>query len=183
MKLLKFLKSKTFLINLLISLIISVLLIVGVVKSLHSITNQDQKIVVPDLTALNLDEVKIVLEDLSLDYAVLESGSYNPEIPKEAVLEQEPQVGAIVKEKRKIYVTINPDGYAQAPIPPFYGKTKKEIVQLIINSGFNVGMYEEVDDIGTVIRGLKFKGQDLEAGDMLPKMSTIDVVIGNGQLR
>lgn len=183
MKLLKFLKSKTFLINLVIALTIVVLLIVGVVKSLHAITNQDQKIEVPDLTALTLDEVKIVLDDLGLDYKVLETGSYNPEIPKEAVLEQEPQVGAIVKEKRKIYVTINPDGYAQAPIPPFYGKTKKEIVQLIINSGFTIGTYEEVDDIGTVVRGLKFKGQALESGDMLPKTSTIDVVIGNGQLR
>lgn len=183
MKLLKFLKSKSFLLSVLISLIISVLLIVGVVKFLESYTNQDQKIKVPDLTALSVEEVKIVLEDLKLSFEVLETGSYNPKIPKETVLEQEPDAGQIVKEKRKIYITVNPNGYAKAPIPAFYGRTKKEIVQLIINSGFKVGMYEEVDDIGTVVRGVKYKGQELEEGDMLPKMSEIDVVIGNGQLR
>ncbi len=183
MKLLKFLKSKSFIISLLISLIISVLLIFGVLKYLQSYTNQDQKIEVPDLKALSLEEVKIVLEDLHLDYEVLETGSYNPKVPKETVLEQQPEAGQIVKEKRKIYITINPKGYAKAPIPAFYGRTKKEIVQLIINSGFNIGMYEEVNDIGTVVRGLKFKGQELTEGDMLPKMSVIDVIIGNGQLR
>lgn len=183
MKLLQFLKSKTFFINLAIAFVISILLIIGIVKYLQFSTNQDQKIKVPDLTALTLEEVKVVLEDLDLSYAVLESGSYNPKIPKEAVLEQEPEVGAIVKEKRKVYITINPDGYASTPIPEFYGKTKKEIIQIIINSGFLVGTYEEVDDIGTVVRGLKFKYQELKAGEMLPKMSVIDVVIGNGKLR
>ncbi len=183
MKFLKFLKSKSFLISLSIALFISVLLVVGVVKFLQSYTNQDQKIEVPNLRALSLDEVKIVLEDLQLTYQVLETGSYNPKVPKEAVLEQQPEAGQIVKEKRKIYVTINPNGYANAPIPPFYGRTKKEIKQLIINSGFEIGVYEEIEDIGTVVRGLKFKGEELKEGAMIPKMSVIDIVIGNGQLK
>jgi len=181
--LLNFLKSKSFLINLVVAFFIIVLLIIGVVKSLHFVTNQDQKIVVPNLRGLTLDEVQIVLEDLKLRYEVLETGSYNSEIPKNAVLEQEPEIGSIVKEKRKIYVIINPAGYSLAPIPPFYGKTKKEIEQLVVNSGFIIGDYEEIFDIGTVVRKLKYKGQALEAGDMLPKKSKIDVVIGNGQLR
>ncbi len=183
MKFLKFLKSKTLLINLFIALVLAFLLIVGVVKYLTAYTNQDQKIEVPNLKALTLPEVTVVLEDLDLRYEVLESGSFNPNIPNNSVLEQEPLAGAIVKEKRKIYITINPDGYAEAPIPEFHGRTKKEIIQVIINSGFKVGSYEEIDDIGTVVRGLKYKGEELKVGDRLPKMSVIDVVIGNGELR
>lgn len=183
MKLLNFLKSKSFFISLIGAILLLAVLIFGVMQYLKSYTNQDQKIVVPNLTALNLEEVKVVLEDLELRYSATEAGSYNPKIPKQAVLEQEPVAGDIVKEKRKIYVTINPDGYANAPIPEFYGRTKKEIIQLIINSGFVVGDYEEIDDIGTVVRKLKFEGQEIEAGDMLPKMSTINVVIGNGELK
>ena len=49
MKFLKFLKSKSFLISVLIAILISVLLIFGVTKFLHSYTNQDQEIEVPDL--------------------------------------------------------------------------------------------------------------------------------------
>lgn len=183
MKFLKFLKSKSFLISVIIAILISLLLLFGVTKFLNSYTNQDQEIEVPDLKGLTLDDVKVVLEDLKLTYKVLETGSYNPKIPKKAVLEQEPEAGQIVKEKRSIYITINPGGYAKAPIPAFYGKTRKEIVQVIINSGFIVGMYQEVDDIGTVVRGLTFEGNELVEGDMLPKKSVIDVVIGNGQLR
>lgn len=183
MSFIKFLTSKHFIISLFVSLILVALMIWGTIKYLHVYTNQEQKIEVPDLVGLTVDEVKVVLDDRMLEYKLLETGSYNPNIPKEAVLEQLPKAGQIVKEKRKIYITINPDGYAKAPVPPFYGRTKKEIEQLIINSGFVVGQYEEVDDIGTVVRGLKFKDQDLKSGDKLPKMSVLDVVIGNGQLR
>lgn len=179
----KFLKSRLFIINIIIALFLIVVLIWGTIKYLHIYTNQEQKIEVPNLVGLTVEEVKIVLDDKMLDYALLETGSYNPKIPKEAVLEQLPVPGQIVKEKRKIYITINPKGYASSPIPPFYGRTKKEIEQLIINSGFLVGEYEEVEDIGTVVRGLKFKGKELISGDKLPKMSVIDIIIGDGQLR
>ncbi|MDO6737191.1 PASTA domain-containing protein [Wenyingzhuangia sp. 2_MG-2023] len=180
MKLLRFLISKVFLINLAIALVITVLASYGVVKFLHSYTNQAQKIEVPDLAELTLDEVKVVLDDLQLRSEVLDAGAYQPEIPKGAVLEQEPSPGQIVKEKRKIYITVNPQGYAMTSIPDFYGKTKKEIEQIIANSGFIIGEYEEIEDIGTVVRGLKYKEQPLETGDKLPKMSVIDIVIGNG---
>ncbi|MEN8765685.1 MAG: PASTA domain-containing protein [Wenyingzhuangia sp.] len=183
MNFLKFLKSKIFIINVAAAFVIIFLLISVVIKYLHLYTNQDQRIEVPNLIGLTVDEVKIVLDESLLDYELLERGSFNPNIPAEAVLEQLPAAGQIVKEKRKIYITINPSGYGNATVPPFYGRTKKEIKQLIINSGFVLGSYEEIDDIGTVVRGLKFNHQELKSGDKLPKMSAIDVVIGNGRLK
>lgn len=180
MNLLRFLGSKVFWINLVIILALTVGLAYGVGHFLQSYTNQAQKILVPELRGLTTDEVKVVLEDLKLRYEVIETGSYQPEIPKEAVLEQVPEAGQVVKEKRKIYITTNPEGYAVTSIPEFYGKTQKEIEQIIVNSGFVIGTYEEIEDIGTVVRGLKYKGQDLAKGDKLPKMSVIDIVIGNG---
>lgn len=180
MKLLRFFGSKIFWINIVIILVLTVGLGFGIGNFLNTYTHQDQKIEVPDLKGLTIDEVKVVLEDLKLRSEVLEIGAYRSEIPKGAVLEQEPLPGQIVKEKRKIYVTINPQGYAMSSIPEFYGKTKKEIEQIIVNSGFIIGEYEEVEDIGTVIRGLKYKEQVLSKGDKLPKMSVVDIVIGNG---
>ncbi len=180
MKLLRFLGSKIFWINFAIILVLTVGTGFGLVSYLNTYTNQDQKIEVPNLKGLTTDEVKVVLDDLKLRFEIIETGSYRPEIPKGAVLEQEPEVGQIVKEKRKIYITTNPQGYALSSIPEFYGKTKKEIEQIIINSGFVIGEYEEIEDIGTVIRGLKYKGQELNKGDKLPKMSVVDIIIGNG---
>ncbi|MDB4297682.1 PASTA domain-containing protein [Flavobacteriaceae bacterium] len=183
MKFFKFLVSKALWLNVLLGLVITTLLIYGVIKGLHIFTNQEQRINVPSLEGLTVDEVAIVLNELKLDYKVLDSGSYNPDLPKESVLEQDPKVGSVVKEKRKIYLTINPNGYTSTEVPEFYGKTKKEIEQIIVNSGFVIGMYEEIDDIGTVVRELKFQNEKLTAGDLLPKMTAIDIVIGNGQLK
>lgn len=182
MKFFKFLTSKVFWLNVLIAIAVSVLLVFGITKFLSSYTLQDQKIEVPNLKGLSEEEVKVVLGDLKLEYELLEVGSYNSNVPKNSVLDQQPASGRIVKEKRKIYITLNPNGYAKALIPSFYSKTQKEIVQLITNSGFLVGEYEEIDDIGTVVRGLKYQGRELQLGDRLPKNSIIDIVIGNGLL-
>ena len=182
MKFFKFLVSKVLWLNLLLAFIFGFAIIVGVTKLLHSYTLQDQKIKVPDLLGLSEQEVAIVLKDLTLTYRVLEVGSFNPKVPKNAVLDQQPKAGSIVKENRKIYITLNPNGFADAMIPSFYGKTQKEIIQLIKNSGFKIGEYEEIDDVGTVVRGLKYQGRELQLGEKLPKNSTIDIVIGNGLL-
>lgn len=180
MNLLRFLGSKIFWINTVVIIVLTIAISYGIGSFLHSYTHQDQKIEVPDLAGLTTDEVRVVLEDLKLRYEVLETGSYRPEIEKGAVLEQEPTAGQIVKEKRKIYITTNPQGYAMSTIPNFYGKTKKEIEQIIINSGFIIGEYQEIEDIGTVVRGLNYNGKELSKGDKLPKMSVVDIVIGNG---
>jgi len=182
MKFFKFLSSRTFLYNIIIAVILSFALVIGVVKLLEAYTLQNQKIKVPNLVGLTEGDVSIVLKDLNLTHRVLEVGSFNPNIPKNGVLDQQPDAGSFVKEKRKIFVTLNPDGYAKAMIPSFYGKTQKEIVQLITNSGFKIGEYQEIDDIGTVVRGLNYKGRALQLGDRLPKNSVIDIVIGNGLL-
>lgn len=182
MKFFKFLSSKTFLIQLAIALVISVILLFGVIKFLSSYTNQTQRIEVPNLQGLTLDEVKIVLEDIKLKYEIQDYGAYNPNIARESVLSQQPLSGDIVKENRKIYIVINPKGYAKTAVPKFYGKTDKEIKRLLKSSGFKLGVFDSIDDIGMVVRKLKHKNKELQKGDLLPKYSVIDVVIGNGKL-
>ena len=182
MKFFKFLISRVLLLNIIMAIVLSLGIVIGVDRLLKIYTLQEQKIEVPNLKGLTEKEAKVVLNDLKLTYELLEIGSYNPEISKNGVLDQQPAAGKIVKEKRKIYITLNPGGYASVQIPEFYGKTKKEIVQLISNSGFKIGEYVEIDDIGTVVRGLKYQGGELKLGDKLPKNSYVDVVIGNGLL-
>ena len=51
------------------------------------------------------------------------------------------------------------------------------------SSGFKIGELEYVDDPGKdVVRKLKFEGEEIEEGTFLPKMTVIDMVVGNGKV-
>ena len=146
-------------------------------------TNHDQKIQVPNLHKMSLEEVDRKLKELNLDYIVIDSASYNPNYPKKSVIEQSPETGDFVKEKRKIYLTLNPSKYRDVTIPDLNGKTKRQAISQLKSKGLNVGTnYTFVNDIGKdVVRGLRYKGKIINSGDKLPLNSIIDLVLGDGK--
>jgi len=98
------------------------------------------------------------------------------------VIEQSPETGDFVKEKRKIYLTLNPSKYRDVTIPDLNGRTKRQAVSQLRAKGLNVGTnYTFVHDIGKdVVRGLRYKGNILNSGDKLPLNSIVDLVLGDG---
>ena len=183
MGLIQFIKSKTFLKQLLFAIIGLVLFIFGVMKWLNITTNHDQKIEVPSLEKMSLSNVESILEDLELNFIVIDSASYNPNYPPKSVIEQSPEAGNFVKEKRKIYLTLNPSGYKDIEIPDLFGRTKRQTTSQLLGIGFRVSSTEIlVRDIAKdVVRGLKFKGKELKKGDKIPKNSMITLMLGDGE--
>lgn len=178
----QFIKSKTFLINIAIS-IVSVLVFVFVLQWwLGVTTNHDQKIQVPDLHKMSLDDVTQKLDLLDLDFVVIDSASYNPEYPKKSVIEQDPEAGDFVKENRKIYLTLNPSKYRDIEIPNLYGRTRRQATTHLRSIGFKVSdNVSWVPDIGkNVVRGLKYDGEKIKPGDKLPKQTTLELILGDG---
>lgn len=183
MKFIQFLKSKTFLIQIGLA-VVSLLLFVFLLQWwLGFTTNHDQKIQVPDLNKMGLLEVDRKLEELNLAYEVIDSASYNPDYPGKSVIEQNPEAGDFVKEKRKIYLTLNPTRYKDVAIPDLNGKTKRQAITHLVSIGFLVGeKFTYVPDLGKdVVRGLKFKGKQVGLGDKLPKKSVIELILGDGR--
>lgn len=182
MSLLQFLKSKTFFKQVAIA-VVGLLVFVFVLQWwLGFTTNHDQKIQVPDLHKMSLADVQSKLGELELEFFVIDSASYNPDYPAKSVIEQNPEAGDFVKEKRKIYLTLNPSKYRDVTIPDLNGRTKRQATTHLRSIGFKVGVNPTfVRDIGKdVVRGLKFKGKRINAGDKLPKNSTIEFVLGDG---
>jgi len=182
MQFLKFLTSKTFLKNLAIA-IVGLVVFVFVLKFwLNITTNHDQRIQVPDLHKLTMEETERKLQELDLDFKVIDSASYNPDYPKRSVIEQTPKAGDFVKEKRKIYLTLNPSKYRDITIPDLNGRTKRQAISELQAIGFVVDTkFTYVKDIGKdVVRGLRHKGKILNPNDKLPKNSIIQLVLGDG---
>lgn len=183
MSLVQFIKSKVFLKQLVIAVVGLLVFAFVVMKWLNISTNHNQKIEVPNLEKMSLSNVAKTLEDLDLNFVVIDSASYNPDYPKKSVIDQTPAAGDYVKENRKIYLTLNPSGYADVEIPNVYGKTRRQAVSQLTAIGFKIGANAiYVSDIAKdVVRGLKYKGKDIKAGDKIPKNSIITLKLGDGK--
>ncbi|QTE23800.1 PASTA domain-containing protein [Polaribacter cellanae] len=185
MSVFQFIKSKSFFIQIVIA-VVGLLLFVFILKFwLGVTTNHDQKIQVPDLQKMSLEEVDRKLKEMNLDFKIIDSASYNPDYPKKSVIEQTPQAGDFVKEKRKIYLTLNPSKYRDVTIPDLNGRTKRQASSQLRAIGLNVGTnFTYVNDIGKdVVRGLRHNGKILNEGDKLPLNSIVDLVLGDGNGR
>lgn len=183
MSLLKFVLSKSFLKQLVIALILGVLLVFFLVKWLDSSTNHDQKIEVPNLEKLSVAEAVSILNELDLRLEVIDSSNYNPDFPPLSIIEQTPEYGDFVKEKRRIYLKINRATYKDIEMPDVVQKTRRNAEATLKSVGFRVGdtpIY--VEDIAKdVVRGIFYKNKEINVGDRLPKNSLVELKLGDGK--
>ena len=181
MSFISFIKSKAFLKQIIIAIIVIVGILFAVNLWLDSTTNHGEFVTVPNLTGKSLNTVEIELRDNDLSMEIQDSANFNPDYPKFSVIEQYPESGTQVKENRKIYLTLNPSGYRKVEIPKVVRKTFRQAKPTLETLGFEIGKITYVDDIGKdEVIEIKHNGKTLEEGDLLPLTSKIDVVLGNG---
>ncbi len=181
MSFIQYLKSKEFIRTIISIVVIIFIAIFALMKWLNYYTKHDEKIKVPDLEQLSLQETEIKLKELNLEFVVIDSASFNPKFPAKSVIEQNPMAGDFVKENRKIYLTLNPSGYRRITIPNVIDQTKRQVVVQLKSIGFRLGKDRYVPDLGRdVVRGLERKGKRINPGDKLPKNSVINLVLGDG---
>ncbi|MDG5492713.1 PASTA domain-containing protein [Psychroserpens sp. SPM9] len=182
MSLIQFLKSKTFFKHLGLAIITLCVILFITMQWLKSTTNHGEFVEVPDLKGKTLETVQIELEDNDLAMEIQDSANYNPKYPKFSVIEQYPTAGTQVKENRKIYLTLNPSGYRKVAVPNIVRRTFRQAKPTLETLGFEVGKITYVDDIGKEeVIAIKYKGETIKAGELLPLTSKIDVVLGNGK--
>ncbi len=185
MGLFRFIFSKTFLIQLVLAAIVLVVLAFLTMQWLDYSTNQDQRIEVPDLAKMNLDVVEDRLDELNLDFEILDSANFNPDFPRYSVIDQVPAPGKFVKEDRKIYLTLNPSGYRKIEIPKdLIRKTRRQVEPTLRSLGFEIGEISYKPDIAEdAVLEIRHEGKLVEPGDKLMKTSVIDLVLGDGSGR
>lgn len=181
MGLLKFIFSKTFLLQLFIAALIVVILGFITMEWLSSTTNHNQKIAVPDLSKMSLEKVDKKLDKLGLRYKVNDSANYNPDFPKFSVIEQFPKSGKAVKEDRKIYLVLNPSSYGKVEIPNLMLRTKRQVIPTLKSLGFEIGDITYKPDIAEdALLEMRSEGKEIKPGDKLTKTATINLVLGDG---
>lgn len=143
------------------------------------VTNHGESITVPDLGGVSVDELQEFLVERDLRFEVVDS-VYSAELPPLTVTRQFPKPGSKVKQKRKIFISLNSINPPSTRMPDLRDKTLKN-AELILKS------YELVpgkilykpDPFRNVIDQL-YKGEPIEPNTPLSKGSVIDIVRGDG---
>ena len=172
-------------IQLVLAVIVLVVIAFLAMQWLDYSTNQDQRIEVPNLGKMNLDNVEDKLDELNLDFEILDSANFNPDFPRYSVIDQVPAPGKFVKEDRKIYLTLNPSGYRKIEVPNnLIRKTRRQVEPTLRALGFKIGEVSYKPDIAEdAVLELRHKGKLVQPGDELMKTSVIDLVLGDGSGR
>ena len=183
MSLRNYLTSKVFLIQMLIAMAIIGVLGYLFMHWLTFTTQHGHEITVPDLRKLSEQEVEEKLDELNLEYVLLDSVDYNKDYPKHSVVDQDPLPGAKVKEDRKIYIKINSSGFKTVRIPDLIEKTYRQAIPTLKSLGLEEGKITYKSYLGKdMVLEMYFNGKKLKPGDKVFKSSKIDLVLGDGNI-
>ena len=182
MSLKKYLTNRVFFIQVAIALAIIVVLAFLFMYWLTFTTDHGHEIDVPDLSKLTEEQVEDKLDDLDLDYELLDSIDYRSDYPKFSVVEQDPLPGTKVKVGRKVYIKINSSGFSSVKIPDLIEKTYREAVPTLKALGLEEGSKTYIPNLGKdMVLEMRYKGRNLKVGDRVLKGSKIDLVLGDGK--
>ncbi|WP_396183117.1 PASTA domain-containing protein [Flavobacterium sp.] len=182
MSLKNYLTSKVFFRQVLIAFGIITVLSFVFFNMLSFFTNHGQEITVPDLSKMNVEQAEETLDELGLDYVLLDTLDYNKDFPQFSVVEQEPKKGAKVKANRKIYIKVNTSGYTFVVLPDLIEKTFRQAEPTLKSIGLQVGEVTYKPYLGKdMVLEMRYKGAPVKPGTKIMKTSKIDLVLGDGK--
>ena len=179
-KLLLYLRTDTFRKNLIGALIALVLLFLGVFFGLKWYTKHGVSIEVPQVKGLHINEATKILDRADLAYSI--DYVYQMDAQPGLVIEQDPDPKSQVKTGRTIYLTIITETPPEVAFPDIIDKTFIEASAILRNQSLKISDTIYVADIARdVVLDVKFGGQPIKSGRLIPKGSQITLVLGNGR--
>jgi beta-lactam-binding protein with PASTA domain len=183
MSLRKYLTSRVFFGQFLAALAIIAVLGYLFIHWLTFTTDHGHEIAVPNLSKLTEEQVEDKLDELDLDYVLLDSVDFRGDYPAFTVVEQDPLPGTKVKVGRKVYIKINASGYSSVKLPDLIDKTYREAVPTLKAIGLEEGTITYEPSLGKdMVLAMRYKGRNLKPGERVMKSSKIDLVLGDGKM-
>jgi len=176
----KFITQKSFFINLLVIILLVGMLIFLFFSLLGVITNHDETEKVPSVTGKTYDEAKKILQAAGFETG-LQDSIYSDTARPLQVIRQSPDVEAVVKAGRTVYLTINRAVPPQIEMPDLRGFSIKSATMYLQSLGLKVGDTSYVYDIArNAVKDQLYNGKTISPGTKVNMGSNIDLVIGNG---
>ena len=94
----------------------------------------EEFVTVPDVKDLPIEDATLRLETMDF-FVEVESGRYNPQIPRDVVIDQNPKADFQVKPGRRVYLTINSGATPESTVPKVDGISLKEALNRLHAAG------------------------------------------------
>tara|TARA_B100000780_G_C21087719_1_gene438266 strand:- start:352 stop:1134 length:783 start_codon:yes stop_codon:yes gene_type:complete len=163
-----------------IAIVITVAGVYLAVKWLDSYTLHGETITVPDLKGFHYTEVEPFLDDKKLQAIIIDSIN-NPEEPRGVVLDQTPKADALVKEGRKVYLTINSLEPPKVVFPTLNDLTLRQAKARLVTYGLDIdSLMFKPSECSRCVIGVMYKGQKLLPGTEIAKGEKVTLIVGSG---
>lgn len=179
-KVIDYLKTRQFYINLGIAIGSIIVIITIVFLSLGYYTRHGSGIPVPQLVGININQATALLDQQDFRYQI--DSVYVQDKAPGTVVQQDPDAGTNVKENRTIYLTVVKQLAPDVALPDLTQDNYQTAKANITNYGLKLGDTTYEHDIARDrVLEVKFAGQVLKPGSKIPKGSKIDLVLGDGK--
>lgn len=181
MSLSRFLRSRKFLLHLILAAVVLMALLFLTMQGLKVYTRHGQSNPVPDFKGLTQTEARNTARQNKLKIEIVDSLYVNDAAPG-AVVDQLPEAGSRVKENRTIFLTINSTQPEQVMLPKLTDISFRQAQVLIDNSGLQIGtILYRPSEYNDLVLEVQKDSVELSAGQQLPKGTSIDLVVGREQ--
>lgn len=176
-----YLISKHFWLNLLLSVVITVVLLLVTMFVLRVYTNHGESFAVPDFAGMSLDQVKEKVEEKELQYQITDS-LYSKEAEPGSVIDQVPSAGSLVKRGRAVFFTICATKPEQVAMPKLTDVSYRQALNLMMSFGLNVGNVDYIpSEFPNLVLEQQINGEPVEEGVLVNKGSNIDLTVGQNR--
>jgi beta-lactam-binding protein with PASTA domain len=171
--------KNSFLFNLVVILLLCIGFYYLFFASLGLITRHSSESKVPDLMGKHVKTAYRQLEKMGFEIEI--DSTYDPTVKPFIVMNQSPEVNAIVKEGRTIFLTINKAQPPLAPMPKLQDLSYRSALMILKSSRLVLGDTIQKPDYanGAVLDQL-YNGRHVNPGELIPQGSRIDLVVGIG---
>ncbi len=181
MKIISFLKSKTFRNHFLLALAASIALLWFSIKALDIYTRHGRTIEVPDLDGMEQKQAEQVLKRMNLR-PVINDSIFDTTRDRGSVAAQNPEAGSEVKRNRTIYLTTVAILPEMVAMPDLTDLSFRQAQSLLETYGLNVGTLDYVPNIArNAVLQQKYNQGTIQPGTPVEKGTTIDLVLGTGE--
>lgn len=166
--------------NLFLMAVLVLAIVFGTLYWLKGYTRHDQKVIVPTLKGLQVEEAAAILHSVKLKYEVVDSIYEKRGVPG-AVLEQVPFENSTVKEDRTVYLIVQAKAEQLVSIPDLADYSQRQAESLLNALGFtNIKIEQVSSDYKGLVISVEYKGVQLAEGQKIPKGSVLLMKVGDG---
>lgn len=168
--------------NLLAIFILCCLLIVGVWVGLRHYTHHGETVEIPSVKGLDEADAINLIRSRKLR-AMISDSIYIKGMKGGQIVEQSPVAGALVKEGRVVYLTINSLSVPTMKMPDIANNSSlRQATAKLSSYGFRLTEEEYIEGDADWVYDVKMNGRSIPAGDPVPIGATLTLVVGNGRM-